>query len=571
MGRENELLSNPDLLYQFFRIACGVEFCRERVCHDYGDPEDKDSKNAMRHVSPFDIAWQHYSGQTQNSIDMCSRTWGKTLLFSTLNVANFTTKPYFGTASAGAVLEQAEEGYGYFKDIVMGNNVFREMTSKLTKKESKTDSLGSRVSIIVSSKNGFNCKHPNLLIIDEFELLPSYNILNQAVFMPKEDKIRKYLPQLVYVSSLKSPNGMMVKFLKDKNFKKRNFKSFVSCVFEVAEKCTPDRSCSRCVLLDDCKGILKKKKENGHMTIDNIIFYKMNASKEEYIMQTLCRKLKPIDTVYGREFDRAIHVLPETYTYNPNLETVGGADFGEGGDERDNNIRLAAQVDYENNRVFVFKEKRNNGASGGATPSSLAAEDKEWTNRYRITKWFVDPRGGTYIAEMLAAGLNVITMLSLTDQYKELYGQEIEYNSQGFVMDGIISVRRLLQTANGVTSLYICPSCERLIDDLESNYVWPKKLINGEPTYSDKPDKKCSHGPDALRYMISNLFPYFNLGSVSRVGTYDDYTPIKGVLPEERTNQYVDQMLGDNFFMASELEKSVVSPSLGDTFDFGGF
>jgi len=548
-----DMLVNKELYDQFSQIVCQVKMNRERLADI-----DMPNNPCKHHTAPFDAIWKMYSynglfkyrswddkrerwvwddtpeGLFHNICYLSSRGSGKTLYINKpLNGGNHLTKPDFDATYAGSVIEQANEGWRYFDELMNSSDIIRhKLCKKLTKKESTTKEINSRVGIIVANKRGFNSKHPYTVIIDEFELMEDPSLIEEAVKMVKENRTWGYPNQMIYVSSLKSMSGLMFDMIK--NGAKKMFEVLVSCIFDVGERCMPDRMCMSsqakdCLLLGDCRGILKRKRYSDHYSINNMIFQKINSSIGEWRMQMLSRLIKPVGTVYGREWEEDIHVRRGTYQHNPSWETYGARDFGEGGEEENNNVHLLCQIDPQKN-IHWFFELRNNGARGNWTTDRLAREiDKDLNDRYNVIEWFVDKRGTPYITSMYNAGLRINTMKSLQGKYKDRIGNIVEVSDSTLVADGITTVQRKLMTAAGIPSMYFyvegANGCKALVEDFGQNYKWLKQKVEGIVTYTDKPSKKASHGPDAVRYLISHIFPTLGDADLVLASTMDDHMP----------------------------------------------
>ena len=77
------------------------------------------------------------------------------------------------------------------------------------------------------------------------------------------------------------------------------------------------------------------------------------------------------------------------------------------------------------------------------------------------------------------------------------------------VVSGVSHVRRWFEDANGDPHLFIHPKCEKSIEAYE-NYHYPEHREDQTLRHEPKKDGKFDHACDALRFLLTNLFPMKN-------------------------------------------------------------
>jgi hypothetical protein len=253
------------------------------------------------------------------------------------------------------------------------------------------------------------------------------------------------------------------------------------CLWETIERCTGDRSCSRCLLAEDCQG--RAREAEGFLLIDDAIAQKRRSGREAWESEMLCLRPRAENLVFPH-FRRARHVA--------NVEPQGGwpiyrtLDFGYANPF----VCLWAQVvgdDPETSVVRVLDEYVQNQRTVAEHAAVLGAR------RWPIRATYCDPAGWQR-GDVTGSGA-----------CQELLRHGILTKScPSGIMEGVDLVRSLLEPAMGEPRLVISRRCERLIRALEG-YHYPSLLRSG---LTETPEKDGTHDHlvDALRYLLANLF-----------------------------------------------------------------
>jgi len=287
------------------------------------------------------------------------------------------------------------------------------------------------------------------------------------------------------------------------------------CLWEVIERCPPERSCSRCPLWPDCEG--RAREAEGYFPIADAIAQKSRASREAWEAEMLCRRPRADRRVFA-DFEPSRHVAP--VAYDPALPLYRALDFGYANPfvclwvqiKRDCGFRISA-------RRAPMKEQGDCGLKGKGIKETDGDVDLsgvevrvigEYVERERpigehlqamrerdpgpVAATYADPAGwqrsdvtGTGPCQELArAGLRVRT-------------------PRAAILEGVELVRRLLKprAASDGPGLVVDPSCRWLVRALEE-YHWS---ASREGTMAERPAKDgADHPIDALRYLVTGLF-----------------------------------------------------------------
>ncbi|MBN1943379.1 MAG: hypothetical protein JW849_08820 [Phycisphaerae bacterium] len=246
------------------------------------------------------------------------------------------------------------------------------------------------------------------------------------------------------------------------------------CLWEVIERCGPERNCKDCLLAEDCQGVAKQAE--GFFRIDDAITIKARSSRAAWESEMLCRGPRRQWLVF-EEFDPAVHVRKVEYCADWPLYRA--MDFGYASPL----VCLWVQVTPAG-AVHVIDEYLRTRLPLAKHAATILARDLG-----RVEMTYVDPAGrqkestsGAACTELLsAAGIPCVSRPSS-------------------IVDGLELIRAALAPATGGPRLYVHPRCEKLIEAFAS-YHYP-------PPSSPEPDKPVKDGPDhavdALRYFFVN-------------------------------------------------------------------
>lgn len=296
------------------------------------------------HRSPFDFVSDLFFERVKNALGFANRSGGKTWTTALLNWLDLVFKPGCEIASAGAVLDQANRCYKYFRAFldlpwfVEFSKNYHEVTgrpfcSPSSSLRSHTEfGNGSRLEVITGSERGLRGPHPHKFRCDEIDLL-EWDVLQTALSMAKSDE--NIRGQNVFTSTRQYPQGTMQHMLD--MAPEKGIEVYQWNVWEILEKCP--RRCiddpreGTCPIYSYCKG--KAHHCDGFYKIDDFIDRVRLLDKDKFDTEWLNKKPSRQKLVYHM-FDPGRHVMtPEKLfkRYNRNMPDiywprVGGLDFG---------------------------------------------------------------------------------------------------------------------------------------------------------------------------------------------------------------------------------------------------
>lgn len=228
----------------------------------------------------------------------------------------------------------------------------------------------------------------------------------------------------------------------------------------------------------------KTEGEKGNWFQSQRTAYDDAAWAEEYE----CDFVMSAGLVYGA-FDEQVHV--GSFNWNPNLPTYACQDFG----FINPAVALLVQV-TASDEVYVLQERYHTLKSIGELAKT---EYLPLAKLYKVRRWICDPASPGEVQELKNAGIPAVGAKRIK------------------VEDGIAALRKLVRPpGGGPPKLFVDSSCNRLITDLTTYAYKPD---------SDEPEKDVAdHGPDALRYFITEHFGVAKTGPFITGGDYVSHT-----------------------------------------------
>jgi hypothetical protein len=374
-------------------------------------------------------------------------------------------------------LYQADKGYKYFYEMLLGNEMFKkDVKSSIMKMTELTN--GSTVQILAGTITGVNAPHPHKARADEVELI-DWSILQQFFSMARSE--RGIQGQNVLSSTRKTLVGSMQKLM-DKMESEPSFPFVLRawCVKEVLERCNDSCAVCRDVVRtsdersfwDVCKG--DARNSDGFYSVRDAKRKFLTLDSEVWDAEWECKKPAKSGLVYKD--------MPEErfgkYPFNPALDCFCGCDDGFVAPF----AFLLMQRDTSDN-IFVVRELFGPGVEHSTWIDSylkpLFAELE--LKKDQVPIW-VDIRATALIAELRKAGFKVrARALGIVD-----------------------SVRHVKKWVRGVNhpKLFVdseyCPNLKR--------QMGLYRLRQG----TELPVGEDDDAPDALRYGICGRYPRFS-------------------------------------------------------------
>ena len=273
-------------------------------------------------------------------------------------------------------------------------------------------------------------------------------------------------------STMHRPGGLMQRLVRGAG--RSGFRVLRWCLWEVIERCGPERRCGACPLADDCRGVARRGE--GFFRIDDAIAIRARCSRAAWETEMLCRSPRAAGAVFG-EFDRARHVAP--VPWRADWPAYRAVDFG----YRSPLVCLWIQLGPEG-QVNVLDEYVRAQLPLARHAAEILRRDRPGRPPVEVT--YVDPAGrrkdptsGAACTELLAAaGIGCAWRASR-------------------IAEGL----ELIRAALAPPRLTVHPRCSRLIEAF-ARYHYPPAGSAARPDtpVKDGPD----HLIDALRYFFVN-------------------------------------------------------------------
>jgi len=518
--------ASPEALWHFVLTAYGLAVPRRAVCPD--------------HAAPFEYLVRAVLKPGRDLVVWASRGGAKTELGAVATHLDAILHPGCQTRILGGSLDQSERMYKYL--LRKWDGPFAAMLARAPTARRTELASGSAIEVLTQSPRSVRGQRVHRLKCDEVDEF-SREVWQAAQFVTQSGRgtdgawiraqmevfstmHRPFGPMADLVERLNHPPPTPSRARKPAETRKAQRVSCVAgketrragaarapaaphllkwCLWEVIERCPPERSCSRCPLWSDCQG--KARRADGYFPIDDAIAQHARSSRPAWEAEMLC--LRPrADRLVFAEFDPARHVAP--VGYQPGLPLYRTLDFGYA------NPFVCLWVQVEGAAEGVPRE-----TAGGAPPGACGRGSDvdlsgvrlrvigEYVERERavadharamahrdpgpVARTFGDPAGwqrsdvtGTGPCQELARlGIRVRT-------------------PRAGILEGVELVRRLLKgRPDGSAGLVIDPSCAWLVRAFQQ-YRW-EETPNG--ARSERPAKDgADHPIDALRYLVTGLF-----------------------------------------------------------------
>ncbi len=439
------------------------------------------------HSSPLDYLWYSFCENDPaapprtngDCVVWACRGGGKTILAAAATLLDSLYKPQCRTRILAGSRDQSRCMYEYLTRFIDSGTLGIE--GKFFK-DSCRFANGSDVSIMAQSHTSVRGRHIQILRCDEVELFKP-DVLTAAAFIAK--KANDIRPAMQIFSTLHRPYGLMQSVLDDAA--KNQTPIFQWCLWEIIERCTTDRSCSRCPLDYYCRQ--KARSASGFLAIDDAITLLGRTSKAAFESEMLCLRPSLDDAVFP-EFDVELHV--GKLDYDPSLPLYRSIDFGYRGPF----VCLWIQIDAAGviRVINEFVKTQNTLAE-----NILQLNQMTPCSPHQVAATYCDPSG---------AACNGITGISSVDVLKK-HGIKPIYH-QSSILDGVELIRCAIRAADKTRRLLIADRCRYLIKAMQC-YHFPDRSSTANLEMPKK-DGVHDHPIDALRYFFIHHANRFSPG-----------------------------------------------------------
>lgn len=227
-----------------------------------------------------------------------------------------------------------------------------------------------------------------------------------------------------------------------------------------------------------------KKAEFVGMSRDNI--------EREYELNWEISSDKP---VYGKSFNKNLHIAPEAIVPKPGLPIFRGWDFGL------NQCCIVTQ--FYNNRLHVLREYITEGeTSETAVPAILSAFKRDFGDTYFCMD-VIDPAGAYSEQSTTSTCYKVLVQNKVENIVLGEQNPEARRNA----------VKKLLSELHEGKSRFISDPRNKVLNaGFTSGYKYRKVVKGADSTHNDKPVKnQFSHIHDALQYVCTRLTSFANM------------------------------------------------------------
>jgi hypothetical protein len=477
---------DKDRLHLWIKATTGYHIPRVSIC--------------AHHCAPFDFIADAIFDEFRQCIAHANRSGGKTQGVAIIEAVKTFATSNLEAANVGAIQAQADRCYGYIKEINEARP-FSANAKSLTATKGLFEN-GSYLQILPGTPKAVNSPHPQLLVLDELELMPFF-VVQQALSMAQS---KAGIPAITIITStVKFATGLMMRMIGE--FKERHLPVYSWCCWEVMQPLPTDNpkllATIREVFGDELPPNMDEA--DGYYDWQDLINKKQTLDPETWSVEWVCNEPERSGLVYPQFSLDANVINPDhpkkryraDYTPNPFLPIYILEDFGFG--KNNPNVNLFAQVVQD--ELVIFDEiynrqkiSRENVADAveklehdyGLTVVRTLQADGTFLYSFpkREVIWICDPAGLTEIEERKQMGLTVLEAVLDRSFYQ--------------LKQGIPVLRKKITDR----SLQIGAKCVNLIEE----YLSYRNKKDKDGQYTDEPEKKSDHGPDATRYGVLRLF-----------------------------------------------------------------
>jgi hypothetical protein len=286
--------AGDDALHRWIAAVCRLHVPRRAMCPG--------------HQSPFDYLRASFFDQSDLLV-WANRGGGKTTLAALACLLDALFKGPLSAAVLAGSFDQSDRLTAQLRALLQPHETLLEPRWS----RDRLDLGPARVLTLAQSERAVRGLRVQKLRCDELALFDR-DVWRAAQFVTQStDQARGSLEAF---STLHRPGGLMDEVIAAARTSDSDaaapggFRLLQWCLWEVIERCGPDRSCSRCTLSDDCRG--RARQAEGFFRIDDAIAIKARASRPAWESEMLCLRPRAEGLVF-EDFRRTLHVQPMTY------------------------------------------------------------------------------------------------------------------------------------------------------------------------------------------------------------------------------------------------------------------
>ncbi|MCD4823969.1 MAG: hypothetical protein K8S55_05140 [Phycisphaerae bacterium] len=445
------------------KALLGVRFPDKNICPHHDSPLDYLEASFLRQEDL--LVWANRGG-------------GKTMLAAAATLFDALYRPGTKIRVLGGSFDQSDRLAEYIREFVARRP---ELLAAPLRKDRVVVHGGSEIRMLAQSQRAVRGQHVQKIRCDEVDLFDA-DVWQAVQFATRSTGMTR--GSIEVLSTLHRQGGLMHQLVQAaRELRAADGKQAVSggyrlvnwCLWEVIERCPPQRKCKDCLLAEDCRGVARRAE--GFFRIDDAITIKARSSRAAWQAEMLCRGPQRQWLVFD-EFDPAIHVRKVEYC--PDWPMFRAIDFGYTSPLSCLWIQLTPA-----GAVHVLDEYIRTRLPLSKHAAAILAKD---VGPVQMT--YVDPAGRQKESTSGAACTELLTAA----------GIPCAWRGSGIV-EGLELIRAALAPATGEPSLYVHPRCSTVIESFNS-YHYPPPNSAGDP---DRPVKDGpDHAIDALRYFFIN-------------------------------------------------------------------
>ena len=428
------------------------------------------------HQTPWDYICDGFFKQW-DCLVWANRGGGKTMLAALLTVLQAAFHEKTDIIILGGSMDQSDRVADYVRDLLACTPEWFDDSSSRRRIKFVN---GSSIVMLPQSEKAIRGMHVQKIRCDEVELFDA-GVWTAVHFSTASRKLRggsdSLRSSLDVLSTAHVPGGLMESLIARARSGQYAGKLYTWCLWEVIEKCQPQRQCGDCPLHEDCRGVAREA--SGFFGIDDAIAIKARASRAAWQAEMLCQGAHRDWLVLG-EFEQSRHV--REVDYNPDWPLYRAIDFG----YTCPFVCLWIQV-TPLGVVHVIQEYVRT-----RTGIAVHAKNIRELDPGPAALSYVDPAGRQKESTSGKACTEILNDAGITCAWRT-----------SNIVDGLELIRCALAPADNSNGpkIAIHPRCVKLIEAF-NNYHYPPP---GSPADSDTPVKDGpDHLIDALRYFFVN-------------------------------------------------------------------
>ncbi len=450
------------------------------------------------HVAPFSFVSDAFFKRSRRQLVKAPRTGGKTFSFALLAFLETWFEGFLGESGVpleyldiGAIEKQATACFDFSSSIYKQEEFRNQIDLSGVLKQSIVLPDKSKIQTVVATLKGVNSPHVPRMNIDELDLWDPY-ILQQALSIPQTKGPHRAAIRMG--STQKFALGPMQTFLEEAV--QRGYKTYEWCVFEVLEKCGPERDCKSCPIYnfpDDKGGLLcggRAKNSTGFYLIDDFIDKVHEFDRKTLEEEWLCLRPSREGVVFGDEYRESVHRVPRVIRYDPKYPLRITIDQG----FTNPYAVLFVQEDsrFEQTRIIgeIYETNKTGDTIGKEAARLLHSWKVSDDNSIDVVFDAEDPASARLFVRGLADG-------AVDLKPRRIYKGTLR-RVRSDIMAGISLCRQALKLHKGRPAKTVISSGLRWFPWEMTQYRYPTKKGAARPT-SEKPVDQDNHAIDAWR------------------------------------------------------------------------